>query len=93
MLVWRPLGVTMIVPTVSVAILIAWKTRKTVDLYMNLAICAWILANSYWMCSEFFKFEGYKEWALLPFVIGIVFCGVFFNKKRANDDAGISFSE
>ena len=78
---WRPLGIIMIVPTVTVAFALAWKTRHSRDVFMNLAVCAWITANAFWMCCEFFKYEQYKSWALLPFSTGIAMTVVFFIKK------------
>jgi len=49
------LGVTMIIPTMAISIIIAWRTRKIVsELCHNLAITVWISANSFWMCTEFF---------------------------------------
>src|SRR6188768_1545955 len=53
-LIWKPLGIAMIFPTLIVAIVIAWRTRQYVsELCHNLAITVWISANSYWMITEF----------------------------------------
>jgi hypothetical protein len=80
-LVWRPLGLAMIIPTLSIAIVIAWRTRHIVsELCHNLAIAVWIIANSYWMVSEFFQFDtkmvvgnvDYKHLALIPFGMGVL---------------------
>lgn len=79
-MVWRPLGLAMIVPTLAIAIVIAWRTRHlTSELAHNLAIVCWITANSYWMVSEFFHFDEVqlvagvtgKHLALLPFLAGL----------------------
>lgn len=80
-MLWKPLGLTMIVPTLLVAVFISWRTRELrSELAHNLAITFWITANSYWMISEFFGFdempvfahlEG-KHIALIPFSIGII---------------------
>ena len=57
-LIWKVLGIIMIVPTLTVAILIAWRTRKLAsELAHNLAVAFWISANSFWMISEFLGFE------------------------------------
>lgn len=78
-MIWRELGVAMIIPTLSVAIWIAWKNRKIKsELAHNLAIVFWITANAYWMISEFFGFDAYIVWngytgkhmALIPFAAG-----------------------
>lgn len=79
-LVWRPLGLAMIIPTLVAAIVIAWRTRDIKsELAHNLAIIFWITANSYWMISEFFHFDTALVWnhvtgkdlAVVPFGIGI----------------------
>ena len=79
-MIWRPLGVAMIIPTLLIAILISWRTRQYVsELCHNLAITVWIMANSYWMISEFFHFDSlpvaggftFKHLAMIPFLIGI----------------------
>lgn len=78
-MIWKVLGIIMIIPTLSVAIFIAWRTREMKsELAHNLAIAFWILANSYWMTSEFFGFDSVligkyfegKHLALVPFLIG-----------------------
>jgi hypothetical protein len=79
-MVWKPLGIAMIFPTLIISIVIAWRTRELVsELTHNLAISFWITANAYWMISEFFSFDNlilygsftYKQLALVPFLIGL----------------------
>jgi len=78
-MIWKVLGIAMIVPTMAIAIIIAWRTRDMKsELAHNLAIAFWISANSYWMVSEFFGFDEVHIWrslegkhlALIPFAIG-----------------------
>jgi hypothetical protein len=78
-MIWRELGLAMFVPTLTVAIIIAWRTRQVKsELAHNLAIAFWICANGYWMISEFFHFDENlvfgnltgKHMALIPFLIG-----------------------
>ena len=80
-MIWKTLGLLMIVPTLSVAVYIAWRTREIKsELAHNLAIVFWITANSYWMISEFFGFDDVhvyaqlagKHVAIIPFGIGIL---------------------
>ena len=80
-MIWRPLGILMIFPTLLIALLISWRTRQYVsELCHNLAITVWIMANSYWMISEFFHFDAlpvfgdftYKHLAMIPFLAGIL---------------------
>ena len=79
-MVWRPLGLLMVLPTLGIAVVIAWRTRAyPSELAHNLAIVFWITANSYWMTSEFFGFDAVqvvphvtgKHLALVPFLIGL----------------------
>ena len=86
-MVWRPLGLAMIVPTMLIAIVISWRTRHIVsELAHNLAIVVWITANSYWMISEFFHFDTmivygnitFKHLAVIPFVTGILILSWYY---------------
>ena len=79
-MIWKTLGLLMVAPTLGIAIVIAWRTRNLKsELAHNLAIVFWITANSYWMASEFFKFDAVpvalgvtgKHLALVPFLIGL----------------------
>ena len=81
---WKVLGITMIVPTLSVAFFIAWLTRKTNEVYISIAICFWILANAYWMCCEFFGHVEYKFYAGIPFALGFVATAYFYMFKNKN---------
>lgn len=80
-LIWKPLGIAMIFPTLIIAIVITIRTRAMVsELCHNLAIVFWITANAYWMISEFLHFDAlivsgsiaYKHVAVIPFAMGIV---------------------
>jgi hypothetical protein len=80
-LIWKELGIAMILPTLSVAIWFTWKNRKIIsELCHNLAIVFWITANSYWMISEFYGFDEMQVWrqfegkhlSLIPFTVGIL---------------------
>ena len=93
-MIWRELGITMIVPTLSVAIWIAWKNRDIkAELAHNLAIVFWISANAYWMISEFFGFDDDlilgdvtgKHMALLPFTIGAVILLYYYVIQRPKE--------
>lgn len=80
-MVWKPLGIAMIFPTLIIAVIIAVRTRHMVsELCHNIAIVLWITANSYWMIAEFMEFDEeiftsgitYKYLAVVPFSIGIL---------------------
>lgn len=96
-MVWRPLGIAMIFPTLIVSIIIAWRTRQYMsELCHNLAITIWITANSYWMISEFTGFDSkplfgeytYKHLAMIPFATGILILAFYYLywKPRHRDE-------
>ncbi len=73
-MLWKPLGLIMIVPTIGAALLITWQTRKIKsELLHNLAVVFWIFANAYWMIAEFFSDDdSLRYYAVIPFGIGLV---------------------
>lgn len=86
-MIWRPLGIAMIFPTLIVAIIIAYRTRQFMsEVCHNVAIVVWITANSYWMISEFLHFDTnvlfgeytYKHLSIIPFSMGIVILGYYY---------------
>jgi hypothetical protein len=87
MLQWEILGIVMIIPTVTVAIIIAIKCFKDKDdeFWINLAICFWIAANSYWMICEFVLREDIKDYAGIPFVAGMLSVLWFYIKRLIID--------
>ena len=86
-LIWKPLGIVMIFPTLIISIIIAWRTRHMMaELTHNLAITLWILANSYWMSTEFWGIDAirvystitYKQLALIPFLSGVACLAYYY---------------
>lgn len=86
-MIWKPLGIAMIFPTLIIAIVIAVRTRQFMsEVYHNVAIVFWITANAYWMVSEFLGFDTrvlfgeytFKHLAIIPFVIGILMLGYYY---------------
>src|SRR5215813_11602631 len=62
-MIWKVLGIAMIIPTLSIAIVIAWRTREIKsELAHNLAVAFWISANSLWMIAEFLHFDEVIIW-------------------------------
>lgn len=93
-MIWEVLGIAMILPTLSIAILIAWRTRQMAsELAHNLAIAFWIAANSYWMISEFFGFDEVLIWkhfegkhlALIPFIAGALILMYYYLFQRSRE--------
>jgi len=86
-MVWKPLGILMIFPTLLISVIIAVRTRQFMsEVCHNVAISFWIAANSYWMISEFFNFDTrklfgvytFKHLAIIPFIIGILMLGYYY---------------
>jgi len=86
-MIWQTLGIIMVIPTLSVAIYIAYRTRNIkAELAHNLAVAFWISANSYWMISEFFGFDDVKVFgqyegkhlAMIPFIIGVIILAWYY---------------
>jgi hypothetical protein len=72
-LLWKPLGLMMIIPTIAVAIYLAIKNWEDVkERLHNLAVCMWICANSTWMIGEFYFEDGLRPVAIVFFSIGIL---------------------
>ena len=86
-MIWKPLGIAMIIPTLAIAFIIAARTRQYIGEWChNLAVVFWITANSYWMVSEFLHFDTnvligdytFKHLAIIPFVMGIIVLGYYY---------------
>ncbi len=82
MMEFKLLGALMIIPALFMAVFIVFHTRKSPDLYINLAILCWITANSYWMFVEFFMNNHHKHLALIPFCAGFLFVIVYYYRFR-----------
>ena len=86
---WKYLGMTMILPTLGVSLYTTFKTKHLpAEWYHNLAILCWILANSYWMISEFYGFDEKqiafgiqgKHFSIIPFGLGVVILSFYYLK-------------
>jgi len=77
---FKILGLFMIVPTVSVAIYLTFKTRELKsELWHNMAIVCWILANSTWMLGEFYFNDQSRPFAIVFFISGLMcLCYYYF---------------
>lgn len=93
-MIWRELGLAMFIPTLTIAIIIAWRTRSIkAELAHNLAIAFWITANGYWMISEFFGFDEVIVWdwvtgkhmALIPFIAGALILLYYYTIQRPKE--------
>lgn len=69
----KPAGLFMIVPTIAMAVVIAWKHRTdTIEFVFSLAVVFWILANSAWMIGEFYFDDSLRPVAIFFFVTGLL---------------------
>jgi hypothetical protein len=85
-MLWKPLGLIMIIPTIGAALLITWQTRHIFsELLHNIAVALWIVANSYWMVTEFFfEDDSLRYYAVIPFVLGTVVIGYYYAASLYN---------
>ena len=79
-MLWKPIGIFMIFPTIGVAVLITWQTRKIKsELFHNLAVTFWICANALWMMLEFTgNDDHYRKYTAIPFSIGLFFILAYY---------------
>ncbi len=80
---FRWLGLFMIIPTLTVALLITWQTRRiTSEFLHNLAVVFWIAANCTWMIGEFFGWDegawGLRNMSIIPFAIGLAILAYYY---------------
>ena len=83
----------MIIPTLAVALLITYQTRKISSEFLhNLSMDFWITANCTWMVGEFFGWDanlvgpyGLREFSIIPFAGGLITLAYYYlfvaNKK------------
>uniref|UniRef100_UPI00404A7BF3 hypothetical protein n=1 Tax=Daejeonella sp. TaxID=2805397 RepID=UPI00404A7BF3 len=88
----KVLGVIMIFPTLFLAFYITYKFRKLLaELYHNLAVCFWIMANTIWMIGEFFFDDTFRPYSIVFFLAGILLILYFylFVYKKLKSDSEI----
>lgn len=67
-------GMIMVFPTIFMAFYIAYRSRETKsELWHNLAVVSWIMANSIWMYGEFYRNDTTRPYAMVFFVLGFLF--------------------
>ena len=73
------LSLSMIIPTISVALFITYKLKNNrIDLFHNLAICFWIAGNSIWMVYDFYFPTKPRTIAIIFFIIGLTIAMYFY---------------
>jgi hypothetical protein len=77
-MVWKPLGIVMIFPTLIVSVIIAWRTREMMSEFChNLAITVWISEFAGFDTKHLYNDYTYKHLAIIPFVLGLL-CLAFY---------------
>ena len=86
-MLWKPLGLIMIFPTVFAALLITWQTRQIrSELLHNIAVVFWIFANAYWMITEFFSTnDSLRFYTIIPFSLGILVIAYYYFVERPRE--------
>lgn len=75
----KTLGMIMIFPTLFLAFYITYRFRTVPsELYHNLAVCAWILANTVWMIGEFFFDDTLRPYAIVFFLAGLAALAIYY---------------
>jgi uncharacterized membrane protein len=101
-MVWKPLGILMIIPTLIISVVIAYRSKHILSEWChNIAVTLWITANSYWMVSEFVKIDAikiygdwtYKHLAIIPFVLGILPLIYYYAFKHKKVDPKIAVAK
>jgi hypothetical protein len=76
---FRELGLIMAVPTLTLSIWLTWKSRHSrADVFHNLAVTCWIVANIIWMFGEFYCEDCARPYARPAFVSGILLLGYYY---------------
>lgn len=88
-LLFKPLGMLMIIPTLYVAIDLTWRSRRSrIDLFHNIAVTLWICANATWMTGEFYVNDHLRPYAMIFFTLGILVIAyyyLFLSRKKSDD--------
>jgi len=81
-MLWKPLGIAMIAPTLIAALIITYQTRKIkTELFHNLAVACWIYANAFWMLCEFNNKDAWRNFTIIPFGLGLGLIGYYYGAE------------
>ncbi|MCX7728411.1 MAG: hypothetical protein N2203_02965 [Bacteroidia bacterium] len=80
-MIWKPLGIAMILPTIGFAVWFCIKSFYESEFFVHLATLFWILANALWMLMEFYDKEEYKFVAAIIFIAGLVSVSYYIIKE------------
>ncbi len=89
---WKTAGLIIAIPTVLVALIIVWVTRKDINKLMpNISIAFWIIANANWMVAEFYDLDT-RFYSVYPFSAGVLVFLLFFIRYLRKPQHQSSFS-
>ena len=78
-MLWKPLGLAMFIPTIGLAIHIAWRSRKDIGEFLHsAAVVCWIAANGMWMITVFWFTDAERYLAVPFFLGGLVLVGWYY---------------
>lgn len=67
------LAITMVIPTLLIAIWLTWHTRRDAGECVHCAaVVCWITANAIWMVGEFFYNDTTRSVASIFFSVGVL---------------------
>jgi hypothetical protein len=83
---FKMVGMFMIIPTMTVAMIILYQTRHILSEFIhNLAVVFWIVANCTWMIGEFWGIDenlvgniGLRQMAIVPFALGLLVLSYYY---------------
>ena len=83
---FKMVGMFMIIPTLTVALIILYQTRHILSEFIhNLAVVFWIVANCTWMIGEFWGIDenlvgniGLRQMAIVPFALGLLVLSYYY---------------
>ena len=83
---FKMVGMFMIIPTMTVAMIILYQTRHILSEFIhNLAVVFWIIANCTWMIGEFWGIDenlvgnlGLRQMAIIPFALGLLVLSYYY---------------
>jgi hypothetical protein len=81
-MLWKPVALFMIIPTFILAVYITYNSRENrAELFHNIAVLLWIMANSTWMIGEFYFKDGLKTPAFIFFITGLTIIAYYYVAK------------
>ncbi len=76
---FKVMGAVIFVPTVLMAVWIAWRNRaETSELLHSAAVVFWIMANGVWMLGEFWYADTKRQYAVPFFIMGLFLIACYY---------------